>query len=163
MGVQFDAWRMSPADVQADIISLLVLAWKRINQKRDRRIGQLRVFLAADFSHLAAMMTLLSAGQWDFAAIRFPALGAISQVFLPYGLPRPDWIPEAEFGLYQNVIRGACRLLDQMLGQLVQAAGNNASVLVVSAHGVARHAAPPDTAGADGDEAWRKTVGLGAP
>ena len=160
MGVQLDAWRMSPADVQADIISLLVPEWKKINQKRDRRLGQLRVFLAADFSHLAAMMTLLSAGQWDFAAIRFPALGAISQVFLPYGLPRPDWIPEAEFGLYQNVIRGACRLLDQMLGQLVQAAGNNASVLVVSAHGVARHAAPPDTVGADGDEAWKSPHGI---
>jgi hypothetical protein len=160
MGVQLDAWRMSPADVQADIISLLVPEWKKINQKRDRRLGQLRVFLAADFSHLAAMMTLLSAGQWDFAAIRFPALGAISQVFFPYGLPRPDWIPEAEFGLYQNVIRGACRLLDQMLGQLVQAAGNNASVLVVSAHGVARHAAPPDTVGADGDEAWKSPHGI---
>jgi hypothetical protein len=160
MGVQLDAWRMSPADVQADIISLLVPEWKKINQKRDRRLGQLRVFLAADFSHLAAMMTLLSAGQWDFAAIRFPALGAISQIFLPYRSPRADWVPEAEFGLYQNVIRGACRLLDQMLGRLVQAAGNKASVVVVSAHGVARHAAPPGTVGADGDEAWKSPHGI---
>ena len=160
MGVQLDAWRMSPADVQADIISLLVPEWKKINQKRDRRLGQLRVFLAADFSHLAAMMTLLSAGQWDFAAVRFPALGAISQIFLPYRSPRADWVPEAEFGLYQNVIRGACRLLDQMLGRLVQAAGNKASVVVVSAHGVARHAAPPGTVGADGDEAWKSPHGI---
>jgi len=78
---------------------------------------------------MAAIMTLLSHGQWDFAAVRFPALGAISQIFLPYRLPRPHWIPEVELGLYQNVIRGACRLLDQMLSRLVQAAGDNASVL----------------------------------
>ena len=160
IGVRLDAWRMSPEDVQADLISLCVPEWKKVNQKRDRRLGQLRVFLATDFSHMAAMMSLLSHGQWDFAAVRFPALGAISQIFLPYCLPRPDWIPEVEFGLYQNVIRGACRLLDQMLRQLVQAAGNNASVLVVSAHGVARRASPPARIGADDNEAWKSPHGI---
>jgi hypothetical protein len=160
IGVQLDAWRMSPEDVQADLISLCVPEWKKVNQKRDRRLGQLRIFLATDFSHLAAMMTLLSGGQWDFAAVRFPALGAISQIFLPYCLPRPDWIPEVEFGLYQNVIRGACRLLDRMLSQLVQAAGDNASVLVVSAHGVARHVSPPARVEAEDNEAWKSPHGI---
>jgi len=160
IGARLDRWRMSPADVQADIVSLCVPGWKQINQKRDRRLGQLRVFLATDFSHQAAMMTLLSGSQWDFAAVRFPALGAISQLFLPYNGPRPDWVPAAEFGLYQHVIRGACRLLDQMLGNLVQAAGNDASVLVVSAHGVARHASPPGKVGADDNEAWKSPHGI---
>ena len=160
VGVQLDGWRMSPADVRADIISLCVPEWKKINQKRDRRLGQLRVFLATDLSHMAAMMTLLSGGQWDFAAIRFPALGAISQLFLTYRLPRPAWVPEAEFELYQNVIRGAGRMLDQLLSHLVQATGKDASVLVVSAHGVARHAVPPAKVGADGDEAWKSPHGI---
>jgi hypothetical protein len=160
IGVQLDRWRMSPEDVQADIISLCIPEWKKINQKRDRRLGQLRVLLAADFSHQAAMMTLLSGGQWDFAAVRFPALGAISQIFLPYGLPRPDWVREAEFALYQNVIRGACRLLDQMLGNLVKAAGKDASVLVVSGHGVARQASPPARVRAGEDEAWKSPHGI---
>ncbi|MGD0262230.1 MAG: tetratricopeptide repeat protein [Verrucomicrobiota bacterium] len=158
--VPLDGWRMSPEDVQADIVSLCVPEWKKINQKRDRRLGQLRVFLAADFSHQAAMMTLLAGGQWDFATVHFPALGAISQMFLPCRLPRPDWVPEAEFGLYQNVIRGACRLLDQMLGNLVQAAGKNASVLVVSAHGVARQASPPARVRAGDNEAWKSPHGI---
>jgi hypothetical protein len=159
-GVQLDRWRVSPEEVQADIVSLCVPEWKRINQKRDRRLGQLRVFLAVDFSHQAAMMTLLSGGMWDFAAVHFPALGAISQVFLPYHLPRPDWVPEAEFRLYQNVIRGACRLLDQMLGKLVRAAGNNPAVLVVSAHGVARHPPPAARGGAGDNEAWKSPHGI---
>jgi hypothetical protein len=161
IGLQLNRWRMSPEDVQADLISLCVPEWKKINQKRDRRLGQLRVLLAADFSHQAAIMTLLSGGQWDFAAVRFPALGAISQLFLPYRLPRPQWIPEAEFALYQHVIPGACRLLDRMLGNLVRAAGNDASVLVVSAHGVARRVSPPARAGGGGDEeAWKSPHGI---
>jgi hypothetical protein len=160
IGVQLNGWRMSPEHVQADLVSLCVPEWKKIKQKRDRRLGQLRVWLAADFSHQAAMMTLLSGGQWDFAAVHFPALGAISQVFLPCHLPRPDWVPEAEFVLYQNVIRGACRLLDQMLGNLVRAAGNGSSVLVVSAHGVARHASPPASIRAGDNEAWKSPHGI---
>jgi hypothetical protein len=160
VGARLDAWRMSPADVQADLISFCVPEWRKVDQKRDRRLGQLRVFLATDFSHMAAMMTLISEGQWDFAAVRFPALGAISQIFLPYSLPRPDWISEVEFGLYQHVIHGACRLLDRMLSQLIQAAGMDAAVMVVSAHGVARHVSPPARGGSDDTEAWKSPHGI---
>jgi predicted AlkP superfamily phosphohydrolase/phosphomutase len=159
-GAQLDRWRVSPEEVQADIVSLCIPDWKKIDQKRDRRLGQLRVFLAADFSHQAAMMTLLAGSKWDFATVHFPALGAISRLFLAYHGPRPDWIPEAEFALYQNVIRGACRLLDQMLGRLVQTVGKDASVLVVSGHGVARDALPAARAGPGDTEAWKSPYGI---
>ena len=160
IGGRLDGWRMSPEDVQADLISIYVPEWKKINQKRDRRLGQLRVFLATDISHQAAIVTLLSGGQWDLAAVHFPALGAISQLFLPYHGLRPNWVPEAEFGLYQNVIRGACLLLDQMLGNLIRAAGNGASVMVVSAHGVSRHASPRTNVGGGGADAWKSPHGI---
>ncbi len=160
IGARLDSWRVSPEEVQADIVSLCVPEWKKIDQKRDRRLGQLRLFLATDFSHQAAMMTLLADGKWDFAAVRFPALGAISQLFFHYRLPRPDWIPEAEFGVYEHVIRGACRLLDQMLGKLVKIAGGDAGVLVVSANGVGRRASRPPRARAGDDETWKSPHGI---
>jgi len=160
IGVRLDRWRMSPEGVKSDIISLCVPEWRKINQKRDRRLGQLRVFLATDLSHMAAMMALLYGGQWDFAAVRFPALGAISQIFLPYCLPRPTWIPELEFELYQQVIPSVCRMLDQLLGKLVLAAGDNASVMVVSAHGVARRASRPAKDGVDDSSAWISPHGI---
>ena len=94
---RLDGLRMSPEDVRADFISRYIPDWKKIDQKRDRRLGQLRLFLATDFSHQVALMTLLAGDQWDFAAVRFPALGAISQIFLPYHWPRPEWISEAEY------------------------------------------------------------------
>src|ERR1019366_4037965 len=76
IGVQLDGWRVSPEEVQAEVISRYVPQWKKIDQKRDRRLGQLRVFLATDFSQQGAMISLLRGSQWDFAAVRFPALGA---------------------------------------------------------------------------------------
>jgi tetratricopeptide (TPR) repeat protein len=145
IGGRLDPLRMSPQDVQADVISRYIPDWKKIDQNRDRRLGQLRLFLATDFSYQAAMMSLLSGGNWDFAAVRFPALGAISPIFLP----------EAEVGLYQNVIRNACRRLDSMLRLLVQAAGTSASIVVVSPHGVNQRPGPVSD-----NEAWKSPHGI---
>src|SRR5665213_1342414 len=160
IGRRLDGLRMSPEGVQADVISRYIPEWKKIDQKRDRRLGQLRLFLAADFSYQGAMMSLLSSGHWDFASVRFPALGALSQIFHSYRSPRPDWIPEAEFNLYQHVIHCACRVVDHILHLLVQAAGSNTAVMVVSAHGVSRRPLPPSgVRGGDG-EAWKSPYGI---
>jgi predicted AlkP superfamily phosphohydrolase/phosphomutase/Flp pilus assembly protein TadD len=158
--VRLDDLRMSPADVQVDVVSRYVPEWRKIDQKRDRRIGQLRLFLATDFSNQAAMVRLLSGGQWDFAAVRFPALGAVSQLFLPYRPPRAEWAPEAEFVLYQNVISSACRMLDEMLHSLVQAAGSAASIMVVSGHGVNPSHLPPAARRPGDNEAWISPHGI---
>ena len=160
IGAQLNGLRMSPEDIKADVVSFYLPRWKQIDQKRDRRLGQLRVFLATDFSHQGAMISLLRSGDWDFAAVRFPALGAISQLFLPYHPPRSAWIPEPEFEIYQHVLRAACRMLDRLLHQLVEAAGKDAAVLVLSPHGARREAAAL-RAGARGDpEAWKSPYGI---
>jgi tetratricopeptide (TPR) repeat protein len=160
VGFGLDGLRMSPAEVQADVISRYIADWKRIDQQRDRRIGQLRLFLATDFSYQAAIMKLLSGGQWDFAAIRFPALGAISQLFLPYRPPRAAWVSEVEFGLYQNVISSACRMLDKLLQSLVQAAGSDATTMVVSEHGVNLRPLPPTAVRPGDNEGWYSPHGI---
>jgi predicted AlkP superfamily phosphohydrolase/phosphomutase len=130
--------RMSPEDIQADVISQYVHKWNNIDQKRDRRLGQLRLFLATDFSFQTAMAKMMTMAPWDFAAIRFPALGAISQLFLPFNPPREHGINEEEFALYSEVIPQACVMLDRMLRDLLQAAGKDTAVIVVSPHGVRR-------------------------
>ena len=58
----------SPEEIQADLISQYVPDWRKVDQKRDRRLGHLRVFLAADLSHHAALSHLLRQNDWDFAA-----------------------------------------------------------------------------------------------
>jgi hypothetical protein len=160
VGPRLDALRMSPEDIKADVISLYLPDWKRIDQKRDLRLGHLRLFLATDFSHQGAMISLLYRSAWDFAAVRFPALGAISEVFLPYCPPRSPWVPEPDFDLYQHVIRAACRMLDRLLQQLVQAAGKDAAVLVLSGHGVRRQSAAPPANGRGDNDAWKSPHGI---
>ncbi len=51
-------------------------------------------------------------------------------------------------------------MLDQMLRELVQAAGTAASILVVSAHGVSPRALPPASVRVRDNEAWRSPHGI---
>jgi tetratricopeptide (TPR) repeat protein len=157
---RFDALRMSPEDIQADVISRFVPTWKNIDQKRDRRLGQLRLFLAADFSYQTAMARLLTEGSWDFAAVRFPGLGAISQVFLPFHQPHQKGASDEEFLHYRGVIRGACRMLDWLLRDLLQAAGRETAVLVVSAHGARRRESPASNPRPEDPSAWKSPYGI---
>ena len=51
-------------------------------------------------------------------------------------------------------------MLDRLLHQLVQAAGKDAAVMVVSAHGVRRHGAAPPRAGRGDNDAWKSPHGI---
>lgn len=138
-----DKLRVSPAEVAADIVARYVPQWRKTDQKRDHRLGQLRVLLAADFSYQTAIAALMAGRDWDFAAVRFPALGTISQIFMPFHPPRRNWIAEDEFDLYREAVRAQYRMLDLMLRRLVELAGTETAVMVVSAQGSPSHDSPP--------------------
>jgi Flp pilus assembly protein TadD len=159
IGAALDKLRVSPEEVAADIISRYVPQWRKIDQKRDRRLGQLRVLLAADFSCQTAMAELMRGREWDFAAVRFSALGAISRIFMPCNPPRRSWIAEDEFQFYQNVVSSQYRMLDLMLRQLVELAGTEAAVIVVSAQGSPGLVAPPGSS-PNSDETVRSSLGV---
>jgi tetratricopeptide (TPR) repeat protein len=159
LGTSLDDLRVSPEDIQGDLLSQYVPDWKKIDQKKDRRLGHLRVFIAADLSHHAALMHLLRAKEWSLAAIQFPALGAISALFLPYCAPKRDWVSESEFQLYANVLNAACIILDRMLHSLIQAAGKETAVVVASAHGINQNLPPHYLRGGD-PESWKTSYGI---
>jgi len=136
LGNSLDPLRMSPEALGADIISRYIPDWQKIDQKSDRRLGLLRVLLALDLSHCAGSSFLLSRNEWDFAAVRLPALGNIAPLFLPFHPPRREEINQREFDLYHNVMRIACRTLDHMLGIFEKLAGPDTVIMVASGHGV---------------------------
>ncbi len=159
LGSQLDGLRLSPADIQADIISRYIPDWQKIDQKRDHRLGLLRVYLAADFSHHAAIMRLVSAGNWDFAAVHLPAFGAICATFLSFSPPKRDWVSPDEFQMYYQVIDTACVVLDRLLNTLVQAVGQDTAVILASAHGVNPNL-PANYFQTRDNEVWKTPYGI---
>jgi tetratricopeptide (TPR) repeat protein len=80
-------------------------------------------------------------------------------LFLPYGAPKRDWVPEDEFRLYQQVVPSACILLDRLLHRLVQAAGKETAIVIASAHGVNQRL-PPHYLRAGDSEIWKSPYGI---
>jgi len=157
---QLDPKRSSPEQIDASVICRYIPEWQRIDQKRDHRIGQLRLYLAADYSYQTVMLELLQREPWDFAAVRFPALGPISQLFIPPHLCRGASGAPPSFEFYQDVLSMTCRILDNMLHQLLALAGKDATVVLVSAHGALTQGVPQGGFAPGDQESWKSPYGI---
>ena len=129
--------RVSPFDIDPDeVLRLFVPDGPRVDQSKDRRLWLLAEKIAEAFSaHHAAVHRLEHDPDWDFFAVYYRALDEISHMFMPYHPPRMEGIPEADFEMYRHVVVGAYRLHDLMLQRLLQLAGPETSVMLVSDHG----------------------------
>jgi tetratricopeptide (TPR) repeat protein len=160
VGSRLDAKRVSPEDIGPSVISNYIPNWKKIDQKRDHRLGQLRLLLAADYSYQTAALELLKEEKWDFAAIRFPALAPISRLFMPHHLSAQSGSGNEDLEIYRDVIRSSCRILDHMLHQIIELAGPKTAVMVVSGHGVRTLNIPAGGFSPKDNESWKSSYGI---
>lgn len=130
-----DALRVSPEDIDGDIVGQFIPRWAEIDVEQDNRPNRLRVHLAEAFSIQAAACWTLQNTDWDFTAVYFRAIDELAHYFMPYHPPRVDGVPEHEFGLYREVMNAAYRLHDLMLARLIALAPPDTHVVIVSDHG----------------------------
>jgi predicted AlkP superfamily phosphohydrolase/phosphomutase/tetratricopeptide (TPR) repeat protein len=129
--------RVSPHELDPDaVIRLFVPEAHTVDQEKDTRLWVLAEKLAEAFSvHEAATHLLEADPDWNLFAVYYRPVDEISHLFMPYHPPRMEGIPEADFNLYRHVVTGIYRLHDLFLRRLVQLAGPDAAVMVVSDHG----------------------------
>ena len=129
--------RVSPHDIDPDdLMRLFVPEAHTIDQTKDRRLWALAEKIAEACSvHNAATYLLETEPDWDFMAVYYRAIDEISHMFMPYHPPRMEGIPEADFELYKQVVAGIYRLHDLFLCRLMQLAGPETAIVLVSDHG----------------------------
>ncbi len=137
LAADFNDLRVSPHDIDPDeVLRLFVPEGHTIDQTKDKRLWFLAKKLAEAFSaHAAAVRLMETRPEWNFMAVYYRALDEISHLFMHYHPPKMDGIPQADFDLYRHVVTGAYRLHDLFLMRLVQLAGPDTAVMVVSDHG----------------------------
>jgi tetratricopeptide (TPR) repeat protein/arylsulfatase A-like enzyme len=131
------AMRIHPADLDGDHLLPLVPGLAGVDQTVDRRLEVLATHLAKAASDHAAATYLLKHEPCEFLAVRYDAFDPLAHQFLPFRPPRSGHVSETDFALYQHVMAGVYRFHDMMLARLVQLAGPEATVIVVSDHGFA--------------------------
>lgn len=127
--------RIRPDEITAEMLQMFVPRAAEIDQDKDRRLAMLAQLLAECFSLHAAATWSLEHEPWDFSAIYYPSIDHFSHAFMAYHPPRMENIPEKDFELFKDVVNSAYRLHDLLLGRLLQLAGPDTTVILLSDHG----------------------------
>ena len=101
--------------------------------------------LLAECATVQNAATYLAAGDdWDFLAVYFDTIDHACHGFMEYHTPAMSHVSAEDASTYGYVVRGVYRFQDMMLGRLLQVAGPDTTVLIVSDHGFYNdHLRPP--------------------
>ena len=127
--------RVHPDSLTPEMVEPFVPLAREIDQDTDKRLAVLLRTLAECMSIQAAATWLLENQPWDFFAVYYDAIDHFSHGFMRYHPPRQSWISDRDFELYHNVVSMAYQLHDRMLGTLLEKAGRDTTVVLLSDHG----------------------------
>jgi len=127
--------RMHPDLVTPEMVELFIPLAKEIDQESDGRLALFLRTLAECISIHSAAIWLMDHQPWDFFAVYHDAMDHFCHGFMRYHPPRQSWIEERDFELYQNVVSMAYQFHDRMLGTLLEKAGEDSTVVLMSDHG----------------------------
>jgi tetratricopeptide (TPR) repeat protein len=135
LGDTLAALRLHPGELTGDDLLPFVPELARVDQTKDKRLTALAVTLAGCATTHAVATWVLENELWDFLAVYYDAIDHTCHHFMDYYPPKADHVPEEDFELYQGVVTGMYRFHDMMLGRIVELAGPEATIMIVSDHG----------------------------
>jgi tetratricopeptide (TPR) repeat protein len=127
--------RVRPEGLDASMLLPFIPRAARIDQARDKRLLACAVILAEAATTHAAITWALEHRPWDFASVLYNAIDQFCHLFMEYHPPKQAHVCDEDFEIYQGVITAAYRFHDMMLGRLLELAGHDATVMIVSDHG----------------------------
>lgn len=131
----FAKMRVHPAELTEAIIAPFVPDLAQVDQEKERTLESLSRIIADTAGIHAAATYILENEQWDFMGVYFDAIDHFNHGFMKYHPPRRPFIPEREYELYKGVVTAGYRFHDLMLGRLMELAGEDATVMLISDHG----------------------------
>ena len=131
----FARLRMHPEEVTEEAILPVIPRAAEINQEKDKRLESYAKVLSENCSIHNAATWILQSEPWDFMAVYYNAIDHLCHGFMHFHPPRMEGIPDDQFEIYKDVVNGAYRFHDMMLQTLVELAGPETTVILVSDHG----------------------------
>jgi predicted AlkP superfamily phosphohydrolase/phosphomutase/Flp pilus assembly protein TadD len=127
--------RVSPGEIDIATILSFVPDAAKVNRRIDDHLEWLTGALAHAATVHAIATWAMEKIPWRLTAICYTALHQLSHGFMAFHPPARKCVDPAKFEIYQHVITAAYRFHDMMLGRLLQLAGQDANVILVSDHG----------------------------
>ncbi|MGA3237071.1 MAG: alkaline phosphatase family protein [Bryobacteraceae bacterium] len=131
--------RVHGTQVTGDILRMFAPQWSGIDQEKDKSVHDLAGLIAETMSIHCAATELIANEPWDLAAIYFAGIDHFSHRFMRYHagkrIPNRGAEPATDPAIFTGIVANAYRYHDAMLGRLLQIAGADCPVLVLSDHG----------------------------
>jgi tetratricopeptide (TPR) repeat protein len=127
--------RFHPDELVQEMVTPFIPLVAEIDQAKDKRVAALLKILCECITIHSVATWLMDNKPWDFFGVYFDAIDHFCHGFMKYHPPRQAWIAERDFELYSGVVTQAYLLHDQMLGTLLQKAGPDTTVILMSDHG----------------------------
>lgn len=131
----FAKLRMHPAEVSEAAILPWIPRAAEIDQEKDKGLQSFAKILSENCSIHNAATWILQNEEWDFLAVYYNGIDHFCHGFMHFHPPLMEGIPNDKFEIYKDVVNGAYRFHDMMLETLLQLAGPDVTVILVSDHG----------------------------
>jgi tetratricopeptide (TPR) repeat protein len=127
--------RVHPSELKPEHLLPFIPDAPEIDQETDARLSVcMRVLCECTTIHAAATH-LLETEPWDFMAVYYDAIDHFCHSFMKYRPPKQEHVSDQDFKLYQYVVTAAYVYHDMMLGRLLELAGDETTVILMSDHG----------------------------
>ncbi len=153
--------RLHPAEVTGPMLSQFIPLASRLDQRDPEVRRLLNVFakrLAECVSLHAITTALMEEEPWDFCTAYYEAIDHVGHDFMPFHPPQMENVRPDLFEVFRGVMDATYEFHDQMLGRLVELAGPDAHVMIVSDHGFL--SGPRRPAGDVDPAQWHRNFGI---
>lgn len=127
--------RVFPSDLTTRQLLPFLPEAMPVEAEKNPRIQALAKCLAECSTIHNATTYLAEHESWDFLAAYYDAIDHFGHGFMEFHPPKMPHVSEDDFVIFRNVMAGVYRFHDMMLGRLLDLAGDDTTVILMSDHG----------------------------
>jgi predicted AlkP superfamily phosphohydrolase/phosphomutase len=131
----FASMRIHPSEFTMEHIHPFIPEFGKVDESKMKPINNITKILADCATVHAAGTYIIENEDWDFAGIYYDAIDHFNHGFMQYHPPMREGMSAEAFNMFKNVVTSAYRFHDMMLGRLLNLAGDDATVMLLSDHG----------------------------
>lgn len=131
----FEKFRVHPGELSAAHLLPFVPDAAKVDQEKDKRLQMLAKVIADASSIQAAATYILENEEWDFVGVYFDAIDHFCHGFMKFHPPQLPGVPDDLYQLYKDVVISGYKFHDMMLERLLELAGDDVTVMLISDHG----------------------------
>ncbi|SFU29549.1 Tetratricopeptide repeat-containing protein [Pustulibacterium marinum] len=127
--------KVFPFEINDEHILTFAPKAAEIDQEKDKGLVSFSKILAENISVHAAATQLMRTTEWDFMAVYYDLIDHFCHAFMKFFPPKLNAVPQKQYDIYKDMIHGAYKFQDMMLARLMELAGDDTNIIIMSDHG----------------------------